>query len=139
MPPLRERRGDVDTLATAFLAEVAARTGSVVPPASPAFFAALRAHAWPGNARELRAVLQSAVLWWDGARPLGPEDLLDTLGSLCPSLDAREQHERERMLDAYRRAGGSQEAARRALGLTRAAWRHRWRRLGLAALRGGLE
>jgi DNA-binding NtrC family response regulator len=139
VPPLRERRGDVDALAAAFLSEIAARTGSVVPAASPAFFAALRAHAWPGNARELRAALQSAVLWWDGARPLEPEDLIEAFGALRPSLDAREQHERERMLDAYRRAGGSQEAARRALGLTRAAWRHRWRRFGLAALRGGLE
>jgi len=80
---------------------------------------------------------RSAFSFLEGGSP--PEDLIEAFGSLRPSLDAREQHERERMLDAYRRAGGSQEAARRALGLTRAAWRHRWRRFGLAALRGGLE
>lgn len=139
VPPLRERRRDVDALALAFLSEIAARTGSSVPAASPAFFAALRQHPWPGNARELRAVLQSAVLWSDGAGALEPEDLLPAFGSLRPSLGAEEQRELERMLEAYRRAGGSQEAARRALGLTRAAWRHRWRRFGLAALRGGPE
>jgi DNA-binding NtrC family response regulator len=139
VPPLRERRDDIEPLAVSFLSDIAARTGSGVPAISTAFFAALRAHAWPGNVRELRAVLESAVLWWDDSRPLAPEDLLEAFGSLRPSLDAAEQHELERMLDAYRRAGGSQEAARRALGLTRAAWRHRWRRFGLAALRGGLE
>lgn len=139
VPPLRERRDDVDALAATFLPEIAARTGGPMPVASPAFLAALRAHAWPGNARELRAVLQSAVLWWDGARPLEPQDLLEAVGSLRPTLGAEEQRDLDRMLDAYRRAGGSQEAARRSLGLTRSAWRHRWRRFGLAAPRGGLE
>jgi DNA-binding protein Fis len=40
------------------------------------------------------------------------------------------------MVEAFRRARGNQEAARRELGLSRAAWRHRWRRFGLAPLAG---
>jgi hypothetical protein len=43
------------------------------------------------------------------------------------------------MVEAFRAAGGNQEAARRALGMTRAAWRHRWRRFGFAALSGGSD
>jgi len=127
VPPLRERAEDVETLAHAFLAELAAAQGVPVPTASPDFFAALRAHAWPGNARELRAALQSALLWWDGRAPLAPTDLAEALAAPLP--DPVGDPLSERMLAAWRAAGGNQEAARRALGLSRAAWRHRWEQI----------
>jgi DNA-binding NtrC family response regulator len=138
VPALRERRADVDVLAASFLRELAPRMGVAPPCASDAFFAALRAQPWPGNARELRTAIQSALLWWDGAAPLAPSDLIDALTS-ARTLAPDEQREMERMLDAHRCAGGNQEAARRAIGLTRAAWRHRWRRFGLGALTGEAE
>jgi two-component system response regulator HydG len=136
VPPLRERPEDVEVLARAFLAELAARAGSPAPRAGADFLAALRALPWPGNARELRSLLQSVLLWWDGATPLGPADLLEAQLSLAPSLGAGDRALCQRMVEAFRRAGGNQEAARRALGLSRAAWRHRWRRLGLSPLSG---
>ncbi|RIK90068.1 MAG: hypothetical protein DCC71_25670, partial [Proteobacteria bacterium] len=102
VPPLRERRADVDVLARAFLAEFAARTGGPAPAVQPSFFAALRAQAWPGNARELRAVLHNALLWWDGAAPLEPADLADALASLRPALSADEREDAERMVAAWR-------------------------------------
>ena len=139
VPPLRERRPDVDVLAAAFLRELATRTGTPAPVATRGFFAALGGHAWPGNARELRAVLQSALLWWDGAGPLEAADLLDALTSSRPDLDANAVRELQQMADAYRRARGNQEAARRELDMTRAAWRHRWRRFGLGSLLGEAE
>jgi transcriptional regulator of acetoin/glycerol metabolism len=43
----------------------------------------------------------------------------------------------ERMLDAWRRHGWNQEAARRELGLTRGEWRRRFARLGLDGARRG--
>jgi len=137
VPPLRERPDDVDALAAAFLRDLAERTGLAAPEASPAFLAALRRRSWPGNARELRAALQSALLWWDRAGPLEPADLVHALAAPQPSLDAAEQSLCERMIAALRESHGNQEAARRALGMTRAAWRHRWRRFGLDALAGG--
>ncbi len=137
VPALRERPADIDVLAVELLRELAGRSGAPTPPTTPAFFAALRGQAWPGNARELRAALQSALLWWDGATPLAPADLLEARASLAPARDAEEQRICQRMVDAFREADGNQEAARRALGMTRAAWRHRWRRFGFAALSGG--
>ncbi len=134
VPPLRERAEDLDTLVAAFLAELATEARIRAPECTPAFLAGLRAQPWPGNARQLRSVLQSALLWWDGEGPLGEADLLETLASLDPSLGSEERVECHRMVEAFRRSGGNQEAARRALGMTRAAWRHRWRRFGLAAL-----
>jgi DNA-binding NtrC family response regulator len=131
VPPLRERADDVDLLAATFLAELAARAGISAPEPSPAFLAALRAQPWPGNARELRSVLQSVLLWTEGRSPLEPADLLESLLTIAPSRSEDEHIECQQMIEAFRGAGGNQEAARRALGLTRAAWRHRWRRLGL--------
>jgi two-component system response regulator HydG len=139
IPPLRERRADVEVLAAAFLREIAARTGAPAPVATRGFLAALRAHAWPGNARELRAVLQSALLWREGDEPLEAAHLLDALAALRPALAAEEQVLAQRMAEAFRRSRGNQEAARRDLGMTRAAWRHRWRRFGVASLAGDEE
>jgi DNA-binding NtrC family response regulator len=139
IPPLRERRADVDVLAAAFLAELALRADLPAPSITPGFLAALRAQTWAGNARELRATLQSALLWWDRASPLEASDLADALTTLCPSLTAAERSECESMVAALRAAQGNQEGARRSLGMTRAAWRHRWRRFGLVGLAGEIE
>jgi DNA-binding NtrC family response regulator len=136
VPPLRERPDDVAARAPVFLREIAAAMGAPEPTASEAFLAALCAQPWPGNARELRAVLQSVLLWWDGRGPLAPDDLAEALLSLAPPEAGADAALAERMLAAWRSAGGNQEAARRALGLSRAAWRHRWQRLGLDGRRG---
>lgn len=135
IPPLRERPEDIDVLARALLVELARVLGISPPQPSPAFLAALRSRPWPGNARELRSTLQTVLLWKEGRDALEPGDLAEALISLAPSFDAEEQAQQSRLLSAWREAGGNQEAARRALGLTRAAWRHRWRRLGLRSER----
>jgi DNA-binding NtrC family response regulator len=137
VPPLRERSTDVDVLARELLRHLSARSGSPTPTATPEFFAALRAQRWPGNARELRAALQGALLWWDDAEPLAPADLLEAHAALAPALGGEDQRIEPRMIEAFRQADGNQEAARRALGMTRAAWRHRWQRFGFDALSGG--
>jgi len=137
VPPLRERCADIDVLAVDLLRQLSAQRGEPSPTAAPEFFAALRSQAWPGNARELRAALQGALLWWDGTAPLARADLLEARAALAPALGAEDQRIGQRMVEAFRQAEGNQEAARRALGMTRAAWRHRWRRFGFAALSGG--
>ena len=135
IPPLRERPDDLDPIATLALRELAARADLRPPDLSREFLAALRAQPWPGNVRELRSVLQSVLLWWEGGAPLGPADLVDAQLALAPSgCCGGDRVLGQQMVEAFRRAGGNQEAARRELGLSRAAWRHRWSRLGLAAL-----
>ncbi|HSJ98641.1 MAG TPA: sigma-54 dependent transcriptional regulator [Myxococcota bacterium] len=130
VPPLRERPEDVDVLARAFARELARAMGTPEPELSAPFLAALRAQPWSGNGRELRAALQSVLLWWDGRAPLAAGDVAEALVSLAPAAGG-DGGLAEQMLAAWRAAGGNQEAARRALGLSRAAWRHRWQRLGL--------
>ncbi|MCB9735451.1 MAG: sigma-54-dependent Fis family transcriptional regulator [Deltaproteobacteria bacterium] len=62
LPPLRERRDDVQILATHFLADLAERSGAGAPRLTEAALDALVAHAWPGNIRELRNTLSRAFV-----------------------------------------------------------------------------
>ena len=61
LPPLRERRDDVQLLADHFLREICETEGQLKRFA-PAAYAALQAHDWPGNVRELRNVVQRAYV-----------------------------------------------------------------------------
>jgi len=62
VPPLRERRKDIPLLATDLLARFASEIGRPQPELAPDAIAALERQRWPGNFRELRNVLERAVL-----------------------------------------------------------------------------
>ncbi|WP_353850602.1 sigma 54-interacting transcriptional regulator [Janthinobacterium sp.] len=63
LPPLRERRGDLQVLCEVILARLA--PGQIVSLAPPVL-AALAAYAFPGNVRELENVLERALAFADG-------------------------------------------------------------------------
>lgn len=65
LPPLRERREDIPTIANMFLKEVASRRGSNMSFGQDAM-AALLANTWAGNVRELRNVVERAGALSDG-------------------------------------------------------------------------
>ena len=83
LPPLRERRDDLDALAEHLLASLAARHGRETPRIDPAARALLAAHAWPGNVRELANALERALVLSPGGA-LGPESLPDAVGAPAP-------------------------------------------------------
>ena len=126
IPPLRERREDVEVLAAAFLAEFAARFQKPVRSIRPDALAALRAYRWPGNVRELRNVIERGVLLASGPE-LVPEDLPFTSGAsseanadpdLGLDLRANLQSVERRLLEtALQRAGGVRREAARLLGV----------------------
>jgi DNA-binding NtrC family response regulator len=62
IPPLRERKEDIPLLATAFLAEFASDNGKQIEGIDPKARMALHNYSWPGNIRELRNCLESAVV-----------------------------------------------------------------------------
>lgn len=67
LPPLRERREDLPALIEHLIArfyaeEPAAKSRAFVRHVSPAALAAMTAHSWPGNIRELRNVIFSALV-----------------------------------------------------------------------------
>ena len=61
LPPLRERREDVPLLLDHFLAEAAEAFGRPRPAYPPELLTLLGIHAYPGNVRELRAMVFDAV------------------------------------------------------------------------------
>ena len=83
LPPLRERAGDIPALARHFLARIGEQPGLRPLGITDGALALLSAYEWPGNVRQLQAVLFRAAVFCDGDA-LTAEDfpqLSDLLGS----------------------------------------------------------
>jgi transcriptional regulator with GAF, ATPase, and Fis domain len=65
LPPVRDRREDIPSLANHFLRDIAQRRGMQMTFA-PDAIGAMLAHAWPGNVREMRNVVERAAALADG-------------------------------------------------------------------------
>ena len=74
LPPLRDRWEDLPALAKHYLAAAKRRQHREEIGFSEAADRAVRAHAWPGNLRELRNAVERAVILGEGAS-IVPEDL----------------------------------------------------------------
>ncbi len=75
LSPLRERKEDIAPIAESMLTALNRKHGATVTRIEPAVLSRLEAHHWPGNIRELRNVMERAViLAWDG--PIQPRHLL---------------------------------------------------------------
>jgi DNA-binding NtrC family response regulator len=66
LPPLRERRGDIPTLAEHFLTLLCGLEGKPVKTFSPSALRTLQAYHWPGNVRELFNIAQRALAFSPG-------------------------------------------------------------------------
>ena len=66
LPPLRERVEDIPMLAHHFLGELASRAGKAIREIAPGALAILKAYHWPGNIREIKNVLEHAIIMADG-------------------------------------------------------------------------
>jgi two-component system response regulator AtoC len=65
LPPLRERKEDIPELVGLFVRENNARMGINIRDITPKALEAICAHDWPGNIRELRNVVERAMLFCD--------------------------------------------------------------------------
>ncbi|MES1172047.1 MAG: sigma 54-interacting transcriptional regulator [Bacteroidota bacterium] len=74
IPPLRERRSEIRSLADTFLRQVCQELRRPEPRLTPAVLEALHRREWPGNIRELRNVIERAVLLCTG-NEIGVEHL----------------------------------------------------------------
>ncbi len=68
VPPLREHRDDIPAIARHFAGETCAELGKEPKEFSPESLGRLLAHSWPGNARELRNVVERLVILSPGRR-----------------------------------------------------------------------
>jgi len=66
LPPLRERREDIEPLAAHFVTRFAAEAGKRIAGLSASALELLRGYDWPGNIRQLENVLYRAIVLSDG-------------------------------------------------------------------------
>ena len=122
VPPLRERRGDIEIVATALLGRIRDETHRDVRRISDDAMARLLAYDWPGNVRELENALMRAaivargtvigadhLILGDGDRPGAAEDL---------TLETAVGRHVRLVLD---RTGGDRAGAAKLLGITKKA------------------
>jgi transcriptional regulator with GAF, ATPase, and Fis domain len=133
IPPLRNRGDDVMLLAESFLEEIARARGVARFTLTPLAAAALRAHPWPGNARELRNVLERASVICSGAT-IEAEDLSLDPPSLYGdghSMDLNSV-ERSTIARVMREMDGNISKAARTLGISRTQLYVRLRKYGFS-------
>lgn len=80
LPPLRDRRTDIPELADQFARQSAAKIGKRVVKLSPTFVQKLQQHVWKGNIRELKNVIERAVILADTS----PDGSIELTPDLLP-------------------------------------------------------
>jgi DNA-binding NtrC family response regulator len=131
VPALRERTDDVPLLVGAFVGQAARRSGRAAPEVGSDTLALLMQAPWPGNVRELKSAVEHAVLTSTGP-VLRPVDLPVELAAFATTADPSvPPDERERIVDALRRAQGNRSEAARLLGIGRSTF---YRKLALYGL-----
>jgi two-component system, NtrC family, nitrogen regulation response regulator NtrX len=156
IPSLRERREDIPELANHFLTRFAAERRISPPTLSDEAVAALQAHDWPGNVRQLRNIIERTVILAPGDRvscidvDLLPSEILDNQGSVglssatltimgSPLREARESFEREYLKIQIRRFSGNISRTASFIGMERSALHRKLKALGIADKRDGDE
>jgi transcriptional regulator with GAF, ATPase, and Fis domain len=144
VPPLRERRGDIEDLLASFVRAICARERRAPEPRlSPAALEWLMAQDWPGNVRELRNAVERALVLCRGETLLPehfapvradrgeravtprhagetiPPSTLSKLGPLGDLQASYREVERERIERALQECAGNQTRAAKLLGITR--------------------
>ncbi|MGH9324705.1 MAG: sigma-54-dependent transcriptional regulator [Vicinamibacteria bacterium] len=134
LPPLRDRRADIEPLAGHFLGIHARHYRKPVQGFEEAAVRALRDYRWPGNIRELDHAVERAVLMAQGERvkisDLGLRSVSDNGASSIEDLNL-EEVERLLIQKALARYNGNVSHAAKALGLSRSALYRRLERYRL--------
>jgi two-component system response regulator PilR (NtrC family) len=142
VPPLRERRDDIETLANHVLKRLAADTGQPVAKLQPPAIEALKSYRFPGNVRELENMLERAHTLCEN-KQIEASDLRLAEGNCAaeegvPDLTQidnlevyLENVERQLLLQALEETRWNRTAAAQRLNLSFRSMRYRLKKLGL--------
>jgi two-component system nitrogen regulation response regulator NtrX len=156
IPPLRERREDIPEMVAYFLARFAAERHMATPSISEEAMAALQAHDWPGNVRQLRNIIERTIILAPGDRvacidvDLLPPEILENQTAMggptaavaimgSPLREARESFEREYLKIQIRRFSGNISRTASFIGMERSALHRKLKALGIGEKREGDE
>ncbi len=140
LPPLRDRREDILPLVEFYLQKFSIEFGRPVQEVSPEAMRLLVEHHWPGNVRQLAAVMERAVLLSDGP-VLSREDVASRL-QVRKAVDLKrfelpeeglnfEAFEKEMIRKALERTGGMATRAARLLHMNYKAFLYRMEKFGI--------
>jgi two-component system, NtrC family, nitrogen regulation response regulator NtrX len=140
VPALRERPQDIEPMAGYFLEEFCARNNFRHKTIDQDVFEILESYPWPGNARELRNVVERMAILTPGERITRDSIPVEIRvrreeGPKSTIQEARESAEREHILRALEECGWNVSGAARALGMERTNLHKRIRALGLTRSR----
>ena len=156
IPPLRERREDIPEMVHYFLARFAAERHMATPDMSDEAMAALQAHDWPGNVRQLRNIIERTIILAPGDRvacidvDLLPPETLENQNAMggstaavaimgSPLREARESFEREYLKIQIRRFSGNISRTASFIGMERSALHRKLKALGIGDKKEGEE
>jgi len=136
IPPLRERREDIQLLVHFFVSRLSRRMQKRIRSVPKAAMEALVNADWPGNIRELQNFLERCVILTQGDELNVPHPELRRSGArtVVPAGSTFEQAERQAILDALKGASGriaGKGGAADRLGLKRTTLQNKMRRLSI--------
>jgi DNA-binding NtrC family response regulator len=133
LPPMRERREDLPSLAAYFLDRYSARYRKSVHGFEPSALQAMLNYSWPGNIRELEHSVERAVLMARGATIETADLGLTQERAAVRNLEGMSLESVERILirEALSRAAGNISQAAETLGLSRSALYRRMEKHGI--------
>ncbi|MBI1318925.1 MAG: FHA domain-containing protein [Candidatus Hydrogenedens sp.] len=139
LPPLRERRDDIPDLARHFLNKARQRLKAQVSELAPEALLMLQEHPWTGNIRELRNVIERAVVVAKGER-VTPGDLFTVARAPVDQEEPEEgpfptlaELERRHIIAAIERCEGNIKAAAGLLGIGRSTLYRKLGEYGISA------
>ena len=149
LPALADRREDIIALAEHFAARFANERRASAPAISEDAMAALQAHDWPGNVRQLRNVIERTIILAPGDRiaridaDMLPSEVIGDQSHLSagengrsimstPLREARESFEREYLRVQIRRFSGNISRTASFIGMERSALHRKLKMLGLS-------
>ena len=122
LPPLRERRDDIQPLAESFLKRFAAQAGRPITGFTKGALGLMRGFDWPGNVRQLQNEVQRSVLLCESPE-IGIEDLSiqpdSGGGPSTQNLSLMQVMERNTILQTLRETNGNKLETARRLGVGR--------------------
>jgi two-component system response regulator GlrR len=123
LPPLRERQGDVPVLSHFFLDKLSKEMNKEITGFSAPALQKLMLHSWPGNVRELQNTVESAIAM--ATENIISEELIlpalkTEVNNLKPLKDAKENFERNYLLQLIELTEGNMAQAARLAGKYRA-------------------
>ena len=139
LPPLRERVQDILPLTEFFVAKFAARLNKPIDLIPDEVVAALQAHDWPGNIRELQNFIERAVLFSPGSVLRLPLDFKQTVKQSSETASRTlAEADRAHILETLQQTDwmiGGQDGAANRLGLARTTLIYKMRKLGIETRR----